>query len=75
MELSSLGMEYLGQEGEIKKMIHGTLVRLKATPDADTRRELQRRLCILYTMAEDCRVIGDHLLHYYQKEEPAWHRK
>lgn len=69
MELSSLGAEYLKQEAEVKKMIRSTLDELKITFDADTRRELKRRLCILYTMAEDCRAIGRHLMNYYLKED------
>lgn len=69
MELSSLGAEYLSQEAEIKKMIRGTADELKLTFDADTCRELKRRLCVLYTMAGDCRAIGRHLINYYKKED------
>lgn len=68
MELASLGKEYLIQEAEVRKMIRGTRNTLKATADADTRRELQRRICVLYTMAEDCRAIGERLINYYNKE-------
>lgn len=69
MELTALGLEYLEQEKEVRKMVQGVLDKLKITPDADTRRELKRRLLILYTMADDCRATGRYLQHYYDKEE------
>ncbi len=68
MELTTLGLEYLDQEKEVRKMVQGVLDKLKITPDADTRRELRRQLYILYAMAEDCRATGTYLLHYYDRE-------
>lgn len=69
MTLYELGMEYLQQDVALRRRV-AQLKRKLPQLRGEASREMEARIRGLYEMARDCRLTGQYLIHYYDKEEP-----
>ena len=69
MTLYELGMEYLQQDVALRRRVaqlNQKLAQLRGVASW----EMEAGIRGLYEMARDCRLTGQYLIHYYDKEEP-----
>lgn len=69
MTLYELGMEYLQQDVALRQRVAQLKQKLPQLRGEESR-EMEARIRGLYEMARDCRLTGQYLIHYYDKEEP-----
>lgn len=68
MTLSELGEEYLENSKKIREAILRLRPKLKIL-EGEERINLQRDLMTMYSIARDCRQIGDYLKNYYGSDD------